>query len=546
MSAALAAAARALAGARARPAAPNIASSQCRRHRPPLRRLVRAASADAAATASPEPLPPPPAPPAASFPATVFNLANLIMGAGYVSVPYALACGGPGPALAALAALALLFCGTGRGLAEALTALEGEQEEGAKGRAEAANTRGDQGGGGAAQQLSPPPRELDYADFIAAAVVVVDEEAAASGRRCRVRAAVGALVLAELFGCCCCFVALGGEAVQAALALAQPASAVAPPSKAACTALAAALMLPTLLLPDLSALAALGVLGVFAALLCALLLLGVACLDGGGGLGGLLVAASQNFPSNPLAVGPDFPLVLGICAFCFAGHGAFPAVRASMGGRGGSPGRAAFPRALSAGYGAVLALCASVGLAGYACYGSSVAPVFPASLQQQAASAAASAPAAAATAALASAAAAAVLLTAVNPLSAFAITLEPVGAALEAKLGKRGGGRALPRLAVGLACAAVAVSCPFAAELAALTGSVLTMAVSLVLPGVAHALLMATTPDDRRQPLLPWRPAAAAADAAAVLVGVACAVVGGSAAAARLVDRLRQAAAVGG
>jgi vesicular inhibitory amino acid transporter len=537
-----------------RPAAP-FPPERRRRPRPHQRPLLASASSA---------LPSPP-PRASSFPATVFNLANLIMGAGYVSMPYALAAGGPLPALGVLLVLAALFCGTGRGLSEALTALEQQRWRQRRGEEE--------------KSKEQQHEEVEYADVVAeaAAAAAAATLTPTPTITTATRAAVSALVLAELAGCACCFVALGGDAVRAALmgVLQQQQQGVGvvgvsssssllscvASSKAACTAAAACLMLPTLMLPDLSALSVLGFFGVVAAAACAALLAGLAA---GGVLPPLLPPLTTTTSSPWLSPGPDLPLVLGVCAFCFAGHGAFPAVRASMGPplsrggvqeeREGNGGRALFPAALVAGYASVALLCAAVGVAGFACFGAAADPVFTASLQSSAsaaaAAAAATATATATTQTLGLAATVAVLLTAVNPLSAFAVTLEPVGAALERRRGLLQGRPRVARLAAGLLCAAVAVACPYAADLAALTGAVLTMSVSLVLPGVAHLVLMTVV--KRRggggegAAMLPWRPGAALVDCLAVVVGLACAVVGGRAALAALAGKLKAAAATAG
>jgi hypothetical protein len=146
----------------------------------------------------------------------------------------------------------------------------------------------------------------------------------------------------------------------AALSTLVAATGLAPsPAPSTAIALAAALVVPTVLLPDVAALSALGALNAFAAAALAVVLVSLLLLSGGVG-GGAATAPIQAL------VPATLPKVLGLVAFVYAGHSTFPVVRASM----ARP--AAAPAVLVAAYCCVAVACAIVGGAGYALYGACV------------------------------------------------------------------------------------------------------------------------------------------------------------------------------
>jgi len=262
------------------------------------------------------------------------------------------------------------------------------------------------------------------------------------------RLIISSIIYIELFGTCCLLFILEGDNMFSLLG-----------TKLASTAkaymlLAAAIMIPTVWLPDLRALSFLGVFGV------------AATFSVGCSIAYTLFTGS--FPPGAvtdLALLPTLPLVFGIMTFCYSGHGVFPAIQASM----KEP--AKFPQVLNVAYIIVALLCSFVGGAGYYMYGPRAADVVIFNLPT----------------ALATFCSCLVLI---NPIAKFALTMEPVAAAATRAANASSG---LPRLAVRTAVAVAillaARSLPFLAPFMALVGSFMTISVSVTFPALCNLIL---------------------------------------------------------
>eukprot|EP00879_Flechtneria_rotunda_P021595 GHRR01022760.1.p1 GENE.GHRR01022760.1~~GHRR01022760.1.p1 ORF type:complete len:299 (+),score=103.55 GHRR01022760.1:2655-3551(+) len=287
-----------------------------------------------------------------------------------------------------------------------------------------------------------------------------------------------------------------------------------------------------------------------------------------------VMSCNASFPALPatsLIQLSTLPQVLGVLAFVYAGHSTFPVIQRSM----QQPSAGA--RAVFYGYVATFVICAALGAFGYSLYGPSTAAVITASL-----------PAGTAVAIACTA------LTACNPFSAFALTLEPVAVAIQQRVttawqhgqvtkgssivnqgrssssnshskasgsnaadqsqvlssrvgqeadrvaqANTGAGvpyhiRALVRLGLALACCCTALALPYVADLMAFVGALLTMSISLIMPALMHIKLMWQE--------LPWW--GVAFDVLVLLLGVTCAGVGATSALQSLQQKLSHTYAV--
>lgn len=176
-------------------------------------------------------------PPGTGMAASVFNLINVIMGAGYVSIPFACAQGG-WAALPLLWLLGCIFCYTGTSLLACCAAVDAETSAAASARTSSTSSTAPAGYEAVAARAFGP-----------------------SGA-----ALVSAIMYAELLGICAVYVVLESEVLSTLLTGSSLGTAlVSALGPSAYGALAVALMLPTVLLPDLGALSVLGALGVAAA-----------------------------------------------------------------------------------------------------------------------------------------------------------------------------------------------------------------------------------------------------------------------------------------
>lgn len=240
----------------------------------------------------------------------------------------------------------------------------------------------------------------------------------------------------------------------------------------------ATVMIPTLWLTDLSALSYVGALGALASVS----LVGVVAFQLASVEGFPLESYPPGFESTALLHLTTLPVSFGLLAFVFAGHAVFPAIYQSM----AKPEE--YEPMLDRTYAIVGLTCAVIGAAGYAMYGDAVKDEVTLNL-----------PAAsmASTAALA--------LITVNPLSKFALTMDPVARGLESALGVRtnddvsddvGGDEKNPtrallkarvlRTGLGLGALLAAAKVPFFAVVMSLIGSFLTLTVSVIFPAACH------------------------------------------------------------
>ena len=230
----------------------------------------------------------------------------------------------------------------------------------------------------------------------------------------------------------------------------------------------AAVMIPTLWLADLSALSYVGALGAVASVS----LVGVVASQLLSVDGFPATAAPPGLESTAMLHLATLPVSFGLLAFVFAGHAVFPAIYASM----AEPEE--YEPMLDRTYQIVGVTCALIGGAGYAMYGDAVKDEVTLNLPAGIAS----------TAALA--------LIAVNPLSKFALTMDPVARGLEQTLLSSDSerpafeesplkARAL-RTALGLGALAAAAKVPFFAVVMSLIGSFLTLTVSVIFPAACH------------------------------------------------------------
>ncbi|GFR41259.1 hypothetical protein Agub_g1934 [Astrephomene gubernaculifera] len=264
------------------------------------------------------------------------------------------------------------------------------------------------------------------------------------------RLLISAIIYVELFGTCALLFILEGDNMFKLFGASPLAS-----SPAMYMLVAAALMIPTVWLPDLRTLSFLGAAGVTAT-----------CT--------VSAAVAYTFLSGSFAPGAPtalanwatLPLVLGICTFCYSGHGVFPAIQKSM----KDPKQ--FPQVLNVAYLVVALMCTLMGAAGYYMYGTGALDLVTFNLSGVLAALCAS-----------------VIL--VNPIAKFALTMEPVSAAVQSVVpgGRQGFMRLVARTALAIAILMAARSLPFLAHLMALVGSFMTISVSVTFPPLCHQVL---------------------------------------------------------
>ncbi|MEW5303382.1 MAG: hypothetical protein WDW36_006081 [Sanguina aurantia] len=203
--------------------------------------------------------------------------------------------------------------------------------------------------------------------------------------------------------------------------------------------LAAAIMIPTVWLPDLGSLAFLGLAG-----------FGATCTVAASVAYTLATGSFVAGAATNVALWASLPLVFGIMTFCYSGHGVFPAIQASM----KDPKQ--FPKVLDIAYLIVGLMCTFVGGAGYYMYGANAADIVSWNLP----------------AGFIATLCSCVIL--INPFAKFALTMEPISAAAQSAVS--GGGkmsglpRALLRTALAIAILMAARSLPYLAYVMALVG----------------------------------------------------------------------------
>ena len=397
------------------------------------------------------------------------NSVNILLGVGLLSVPYALKQGG----WAGLGVLGLLGCVTNY-TGKALIRVQ------ARGSLRDAKTN----------------RERPLTSY-------EDIGEAAFGETGR--AFITAVLYTELVGTCALFFILEGDH----LSLLFDGTKYLTHSSQWWQCASATAMIPTLWLPDLSALSYVGALGALASVsLVGVVAFQLAAVDGFP-----LESYPPGFESTAFLHLTTLPVSFGLLAFVFAGHAVFPAIYASM----AEPEE--YEPMLDRTYAVVGLTCAVIGAAGYAMYGDAVKDEVTLNLPAGIAS----------TAALA--------LIAVNPLSKFALTMDPVARGLEQTLLSSDSeklalaesplkARAL-RTALGLGALAAAAKVPFFAVVMSLIGSFLTLTVSVIFPAACHLKVFEDELTDR-EILVDW---------AIMFVGGFCVVVGSASAVADLLAK---------
>eukprot|EP00798_Chlamydomonas_sp_ICE-L_P008319 gene8319-1594_t len=349
-----------------------------------------------------------------NFTQSVFNVVNVVMGVGLLSLPYALKSAG-WVGLVLLMLMGYIAAYTGKALVECSNAIVKKQK-------------------------------LDVK-----AVGYEDIGQAAFGKLGRL--IVSSMIYCELGGCCAMMFILMGDNMFNLLgqALAK--------TQAEYMVLGALLMIPTVWLPDLKALSFLGIFGIGATLTVAA---SVAIT--------LFTGSYTAGAVTHMAVWSSFPLVFGILTICYSGHGVFPSIQASM----EKPEE--FPKVLNVAYTIVAITCAFIGGAGYYMFGSNAADVIVFNLP------------------------AGVLVTLcscvilINPIAKFAVTMEPVAAALTRKITGGPSLAGLQRIALrtGLSIALLfaASKVPMLALVMSLLGSFLTISISVTMPALCHLVLL--------------------------------------------------------
>ncbi|XP_077238973.1 amino acid transporter AVT1C-like [Tasmannia lanceolata] len=219
-------------------------------------------------------------------------------------------------------------------------------------------------------------------------------------------------------------------------------------------------VLPTVWPRNLSFLSYLSAGGVIASLLVAVCLLWVGVVD--------RVGFHQSGTALDLA---NVPVAIGLYGFCYSGHAVFPNIYSSM----KKPSQ--FPAVLIVSFTICWVLYSGVGVAGYLMFGESIQSQFSLNLPQQL---------------LASKTA--VWTTVVNPLTKYALTINPVALSLEELLpssqAKSYYISILIRTLLVLSTLVVALTFPFFGFVMALMGSLLTMLIALILPSACYLSIM--------------------------------------------------------
>ncbi|GBF97064.1 hypothetical protein Rsub_09537 [Raphidocelis subcapitata] len=361
-------------------------------------------------------------PPTSSTLQTAFNACNLLCGVGLLTTPYALELSGWG-ALLLLALVGAIACTTGGMLARCMA----------------------------------QSKAASYPDIGGAAFGTPG------------RVLVACLLYMELLACTVDFIILEGDGLSALFPgaslslLGLPLSA-----KQAMMLAAAAAVLPTVLMRDLSILSYLSVFGIFASLLLIVL---VGC-----------TARLTGFPAAaalPALTWRGLPTSAALFSFCFSGHAVFPSLYASL------RCKRQFPYVLVASFALVTALYGSMAALGAAMF-EGVSDNIVLDLKRAAPRALPPH--------------VAMWVVVVNPLTKIALTLAPVAMALEELLPLRAPGRAFDLASAGLrtgllaTAVALALGCPFFGVVMSLIGAVFSMSISIVLPCVFYHRLCAPGP----------------------------------------------------
>eukprot|EP00898_Chlorokybus_atmophyticus_P002793 jgi/Chlat1/3514/Chrsp23S03706 len=389
-----------------------------------------------------------------SFSAALVNCVNILLGVGLLSIPFALKVGGWG-ALGVLALLGIVTNYTGKllGYCQDKVCLAGSQ-------------KGTTGSKRFVRGLE------SYEDIGEAAFGDI-------GRKF-----ITFILYTELVGTCGLFFILEGDNITRLIG-GDPRTVM---------YLSAFAFIPTTWLPDLRALAGLGIFGALASVS----LLGVV-LYSWYSLG--FVAADNTALFHPSTL----PLTFGLLAFVYAGHAVFPSIKSSM----QQPEQ--YDTVLNYTYLLVGGVCALLGVVGYAMYGSSVLEEVTLNLPAG------------------PLATFATCLIVVNPFTKFALTLEPVERGVENALQLNENpdkfqtfGFLVPpkkiavRTALGLSALLLATSVPFFGIVMSLIGACLTLCVSVIFPSMCYLAIFGDQVSTREKIV----------NYLVVIIGIMCAVSG--------------------
>ena len=407
------------------------------------------------------------------------NSVNILLGVGLLSVPYALQQGG-WAGLGVLGVLGVTTNYTGKILIRcqrrgSLPALDPDVDPSGMALGREAN---DCGGAGAAARGMITDADADAMDSLSCdwddpheptrRPLLSYEDVGEAAFGAPGRNFITWVLYTELIGTCALFFILEGDHLEILFDHAH--------TQEWFMCAAAAVMIPTLWLADLSSLAFIGGLGACASLS----LVGVVLYELVA-VGGFPTTLPPALSTTALVHLGTLPVSFGLLAFVFAGHAVFPAIYTSM--------RAPeeYEEMLDKTYAIVGATCLLIGGAGYALYGDGVADEVTLNLPAGLAS----------TLALA--------LVTVNPFSKFALTMDPVSRGLEKALGVDingggGGGEGdgvdgdwgaplkarLMRTGLGAGALLTAAKVPFFAVFMSLIGSFLTLTVSVIFPSACY------------------------------------------------------------
>jgi vesicular inhibitory amino acid transporter len=424
------------------------------------------------------------------------NSVNILLGVGLLSVPYALARGGwaglgvlfllggvtnyTGKALVRCQDLGTLEVRDGEALPESFRSGDEDEEDWLRVNASESLS-----------SASRPARRRQLSSY-------EDIGEAAFGRAGRTF--ITAVLYTELVGTCALFFILEGDH----LALLFSGSGR---DSAWFQAASACVMVPTLWLADLGALSYVGALGAAASVSLA----GVVGYDLWMGTQGF-TALPPGLADTSVLHASTLPVSFGLLAFVFAGHAVFPAIYASM----ETPEE--YEPMLDATYAIVFATCLVIGGAGYALYGDAVRDEVTLNLPNGALS----------TLALA--------LITINPLSKFALTMDPVARGLESVAGvdirdAEGDGPLVARVlrtGLGMGSLLIAAKVPFFAVVMSLIGSFLTLTVSVVFPSACYLKMFGGRMSDAER----------VGNVGVILLGAFCAVAGSADAVAQITGKV--------
>ncbi|BAT96250.1 hypothetical protein VIGAN_08315900 [Vigna angularis var. angularis] len=218
--------------------------------------------------------------------------------------------------------------------------------------------------------------------------------------------------------------------------------------------LTALALLPTVWLRDLRILSYISACGVIATVLVVVCLIWVCLVDKAA------IDDSQGTTTLNLAT---FPVAMGLYGYCYAGHAVFPNLYTAMANRN------QFPGVLLVCFAICTSLYCAVAVVGYSAFGEGTHSQFTLNMPQHLV-----------------AAKIAVWTTVVNPFTKYALSLSPVAMCLEELIPPNHPNfniySKLIRTALVISTLAVGLSVPFFGLVMSLTGSLLTMFVSLILP----------------------------------------------------------------